>query len=144
MNDLTAHDLMSNSTAFITPDATLLDAAAKMAKINCGILPVGQKHNVQGIITDRDIVVRAIAKGLNPEREKVRDHMTPAVYSCKEGDTIRDAAAIMKRHKVGRLAVKDKQGHVTGILSFGHLLRRHATVDDIAEVIIRAKHRPAA
>lgn len=136
--------LMTPHPVLISPESTLQQAAQKMEEINCGVLPVGTEDNVEGIITDRDIVIRAIARGENPKKEKVGDYMTEKAYSCKENDTLQQAADLMRKHQVSRLIVKDANGKVSGILSFGCILRKDGNAGEIADVIQHATGRKAA
>ncbi|MBI3440879.1 MAG: CBS domain-containing protein [Proteobacteria bacterium] len=126
---------MTHSPEMISPGATLQQAAQKMEAINCGALPVGTANKLKGIITDRDIVIRALAKGRNPATEKVANYMTDRVYACTENDTLEEAAEKMHRMQVSRLVVRDKEGKVSGILSFGESLRHDADPREIAGVI---------
>lgn len=128
-------EMMTPNPEMIGPGATLQQAAKKMEAVNCGALPVGTENKLKGIITDRDIVIRAIAHGKNPATEKVGDYMSEQVYACNENDTLEDAAEKMQQHKVSRLIVKNKTGKVTGILSFGGLLRNEANPKEIASVV---------
>jgi len=145
MKALTAKALMVKSPAVISPDATLQAAAEKMKSIDCGVLPVGTRNNITGMITDRDIVIRALSKSKNPMEEKVGAHMTSKAHYCKETDTVRQAAALMKKYGVSRLLVKNGNGNsVTGILSFGRILREVDNVDEIAQAMSDMKHRKAA
>src|ERR1035437_2647557 len=96
MENMTVKDLMASNPVFIDPEATLKDAATKMSSVDCGVLPVGTKDNITGMITDRDIVIRAISKGKDPAKEKVKDYMTAKALFCKEKDTIKQAASLMK------------------------------------------------
>ncbi len=123
-------DLMECSPEMISPEATLQEAAQKMQKIDCGFLPVGTDKAPEGIITDRDIVIRAIADGKDPRTEKVRDYMTEEVCACTEDNSLEDAAKIMNENAVSRLVVKNAQGTICGVLTFGHILR---TNDNRAE-----------
>lgn len=138
MMNLTVKDLMVKNPVFADPYDTLEDAAVEMTNVNCGVLPVGNKNNVRGIITDRDIVIRAVAKGKDPAKEKVRDYMTAKAHFCNESDTIQAAADIMKKNKISRLMVKNSDGKVSGILSFGCILRENANANEIADVVIHA------
>jgi CBS domain-containing protein len=131
-------ELMTPSPVIISPSATLQQAAKKMGEVGCGVLPVGTKDKLSGIITDRDIVIRAIASGKDPAHEKVSDYMTKEVHACNEIDTLEDAAEKMHRHKVSRLIVSDKEGKTTGILSFGCILRTDATPHELASVVKHA------
>ncbi len=145
MKAMTVKDLMVKNPTVISPDATLQEAAEKMKSLDCGILPVGTKTKVTGIITDRDIVVRALSDNKDPMHEKVGDHMTGKALFCKETDSIKQAATLMKKHGVSRLLVKNGNGNsVTGILSFGRIMREVDNVDEIAQVMTGIKHRKAA
>lgn len=131
-------DVMTEKPVFIDPDSTLEEAAKVMQFINCGALPVVLHRTLQGIITDRDIVTRAVAKGLKPKNEIVADFMTPQAYACNEDDTLKDAVEKMHALKVTRLVVLNHEGDVTGILSLGALLRQSATPGDVAGIAQRA------
>ena len=128
-------ELMTPDPLLISPKATLEQAAKKMETLNCGALPVGTESHLTGMITDRDIVIRALAHGKNPMTEKVSNCMTEDVYSCNEDDSLESAAEIMHHYKVSRLVVKDSDGKVSGILSFGSILRNEADPKEIATIV---------
>jgi CBS domain-containing protein len=138
MKTIIVKDLMTPNPVLIDPDATLQEAAESMKNVDCGMLPVGVKDNLEGVITDRDIIIRALAEGKNPAQEKVRSFMTEKVFACNENDTLDAAADKMRMHKVGRLVVKDKSGKVTGVLSFGGILRKEADAMEVANVVKHA------
>lgn len=144
MKNTKVRDLMTEEPVMIAPDASLKQAAEKMKSVDCGILPVGTKDKLIGIITDRDIVIRALSGGKDPSKEKVSDYMTGKVHCCSEDDYLEDAADKMREHKVSRLVVKNRQGQATGILSFGGILRRNADADEVSNVVKHAVVRPAA
>ena len=100
--------------------------------------------SLEGIITDRDIVIRAIAEGKNPSEEEVVEYMTEETYACNEDDSIQDAADEMRKHQVSRLMVKNEDGKITGILTFGAILRKDNDSAEISEVIDRAVGGKAA
>lgn len=141
MNNLVVRDLMWSKPEMVSPSATLKEAAARMEEKGCGVLPVGDDSKVEGIITDRDIVIRAISKGKDPSREQVAAYMTPHVHFCKESDSIREAAEMMKQHNIGRLAVMGADNKLSGILSFGHILRNDAEAEEVADVVTRVAGR---
>lgn len=141
MQQLLVKDLMVKDPVFADPDDTLEDAAVEMKNVDCGALPVGNRSSVKGMITDRDIVIRAVAAGKDLAREKVRDHMTVMALFCKETDTIKQAAEIMKKNKISRLIVKNDSNKVSGILSFGCILRENANAAEVADVVISASGR---
>ena len=132
---------MTCNPVVISPDATLEEAAAKMEKVDCGIFPVGTIDNPIGMITDRDLVVRAIAKKKSPATTKVSEIMTKQVYSVPEEASIEQGADIMRKHQVNRLLVKDAKGKGIGILSLGHFIRNAepAVVGKIVEHTICKK-----
>jgi len=134
-------DLMTADPVIVEPGATLQEAAEKMKDNDCGVLPVGMDNHIKGIITDRDIVIRAIAQGKDPGAEKVSAYMTHHIFACNEEDTLSDAAQKMREHKVSRLLVRNRAGKITGILSFGGILRQHAGAADVVGVVERATSR---
>lgn len=136
-------ELMEADLELISPDATLEEAAQKMKEIGCGFLPVGNEDSPEGIITDRDIVVRAIADGKDPATEKVRDCMTDDVCSCKETDTLGDAAKVMGENRVSRLVVKDESGKMCGVLTFGRIIRSNTSSEETSSVVEKATNRAA-
>lgn len=135
MRNTKVKDLMISHPVLIDPRATLKQAAAIMAKIDCGMLPVGTADKLEGVITDRDIVTRAVSKGKDIKAEQVKNYMTAPVFACNEDDTLEDAAAKMRTHKVSRLVVRNHEGKVKGILSFGGILRKQADAEEIANIV---------
>jgi CBS domain-containing protein len=135
--------LMETDLKLINPDATLEEASIKMKQSGCGFLPVGAENTLEGIITDRDIVIRAIAEGRDPTREKVRNFMTSTVCSCKETDTLEDAAKIMSDNHVSRLVVKDDSNNICGILTFGRIIRSNDNKQETSDVVERATGKAA-
>lgn len=135
MRNMKVKDMMTSGAVIISPRATLKEAAMRMKEIDCGFLPVGTAEEVVGVITDRDIVTRAVAKGKDMVEETVSDYMTIHVFGCNENDTLEDAAAKMKTHKVSRLVVKNNKGTVKGVLSFGGILRKQADAEEISNIV---------
>ena len=141
-------ELMTSHPEMISPAATLDQAAKKMKAVKCGALPVGTENKLKGIITDRDIVIRpqganlwitvTLAEGKNPATEKVGDYMSDPVFACNEKDTLEDAAEKMQQHKVSRLVVRNHEGKVTGILSFGSILKNDANPKEVASIVKHA------
>jgi CBS domain-containing protein len=109
-------EMMTDSVELIGPDETIEDAARKMSELDVGALPVGDGDKLVGMITDRDITVRAVAKGLDPET-KIRTVMTNDVKYCFEHDEIDDIAQNMADIQVRRLPVLNQNKRLVGILS---------------------------
>jgi CBS domain-containing protein len=143
MEKMQVKELMETNLKLIDPDATLEEAAKKMKESDCGFLPVGTDSIPQGIITDRDIVVRALAEGCDPKSEKVRDFMTSDVCSCMETDTLEEAALVMGVNNVSRLVVKDGTDGICGILTFGRIIRTHNNKQEVSDVVQKATGKAA-
>ncbi|MEO8164092.1 MAG: CBS domain-containing protein [Betaproteobacteria bacterium] len=110
-------DIMMRSVETIEPDELLSEAARKMASQNIGFLPVWQEDQLVGVITDRDIVVRAVACGFDPEQTIVEEIMTSMVVSLPENSDIEDASDLMESKHVRRLVVTDENDMPVGIVS---------------------------
>lgn len=144
MQGNTVKDFMTRDPVIVSPDDSLQEASRKMKEVGCGILPVGTKDKIEGMITDRDIVIRALAEGRDPASEKVRSYMTNDVYSCTENESVQDAAAKMRECGVGRLVVMDGSGKVCGIVTFGAILRKDQDSNEVLEVVECATGRGCA
>ena len=115
-------NLMTGSIQTVAPGTSLAEAAKKMASLDIGSLPVcSEQRKLVGIITDRDITVRAVARGLDPNRTSVQDVMTREVLSCRADSGVEDACELMEREQVRRLVVTNGDGTPIGILSLGDL-----------------------
>ena len=114
-------EAMTRDVRLATPDQSICDAAKMMSECDAGILPVGENDRLVGMITDRDIAVRAVAKGLGPDTP-VRDVMsTDKVHYCFEDDDVDDVAKNMGDEKVRRLPVMDRNKRLVGIISLGDI-----------------------
>lgn len=113
-------DIMTDELAVISPDATVIEAAQLMQKHNVGAVPVCEGSNIVGLVTDRDIVVRNIAHGKDPNHTPVRDVMTTEVKSISPETNISQAAGIMATQQIRRLPVIEDD-HLVGMVSLGDL-----------------------
>src|SRR4030095_3970877 len=102
-------------------DDTLQRAAEKMRELDVGSLPVCEAGQLVGMITDRDITIRAVAKGADPAAGTVRDVMTSEVLSCFENDDVETAARIMQENQVRRILVLNEANELVGITSLGEI-----------------------
>ena len=115
-------DVMTSGVECISPDTTLREAAQKMKEFDVGLLPIcGENDRLAGMITDRDITVRAVADGLDPSMAQAHDVMTPKVIYCYEDQEVSDAAHMMEQNQIRRLVVLNRDKRLTGILSLGDL-----------------------
>jgi CBS domain-containing protein len=115
---------MTRNLEEIPPDATLKDAAQKMKSMDFGALPVCQSGQVLGILTDRDITIRAVADGCDPTQTHVRDAMTTNVVFCYDDEDVQQATELMEQKQIRRLLVLDHDKHPVGIVSLGDIATR--------------------
>lgn len=114
-------DVMTKDAEWTFATMPLDKAAERMRDLNVGSLPVCDSDRLVGIITDRDITVRAISLSLDPATTRVADVMTPVIHSCFEDQRIEEAAALMKEKQIRRLPVLDRNRRLVGIVSLGDL-----------------------
>jgi CBS domain-containing protein len=114
-------NIMTRDVAVVPIEGTLQDAAALMFAENVGILPVEEHGRILGVVTDRDIVMRAVAEGENPRKTTVRAVMTPELFYCYEDSDVGAAAAPMLAHQVRRLPVLTRDKQLVGKLSLSDL-----------------------
>jgi len=114
-------EVMTKDVEVIGPDDTLKDAAEKMRTLNVGPLPVCQGDKLMGIITDRDIVVRAVSKGLDPNNTRVSEAMTDEIECVYEDDDISMVARKMKDEQIRRILVVNRDKKLVGIVALGDL-----------------------
>ena len=131
-------DIMSHEVDVIHPNASLIQAANKMKKHNVGVLPVCDGDRLKGMVTDRDIVVRALADRRDLERTRVSEVMSKGVYYCYEDEGIKDAAEIMQHKKVRRLLVLDRNKKLVRLLSLEDLAIEHRSGDVIRKTLREA------
>jgi CBS domain-containing protein len=113
---------MSRDVTLLNPDQTICVAASLMAEIDAGALPVGENDRLVGMITDRDIVIRAVAQGRSADT-KVAAVMSREVLYCFDTDEIDEVARNMGKARVRRLPVVNRDKRLVGIVSLGDLAR---------------------
>jgi len=128
-------DIMTPNVEYVWPDDTLQEAALKMKDLDVGPLPVCDRDRIAGILTDRDITVRAIALGRDPRSTRVRDVMTPDVIACHEDEDVEVAARLMQERQVRRLLVLDRDERLVGIVSLGNLAAETGDPQRIGEIL---------
>lgn len=115
-------EVMTTDVKIADPSRTIQDAAKLMDKTDCGSLPVGEGDRLVGMITDRDIVIRAVAAGL-PADTPIRDVMTKEMKYCFENDDVEEVAENMGDIQMRRLPVLNEKKRIVGIVSIGDLAR---------------------
>ena len=113
-------DAMSTNVKLAKPGETIREVAKTMAEIDAGVLPVGDGDRLVGMITDRDIAVRAVARGLGPDTS-VREVMTAEVKYCFDDEDLDEVANNMADIKVRRLPVMNRNKRLVGIVSLGDI-----------------------
>jgi CBS domain-containing protein len=114
-------EVMTRDVEVINPNDTVREAAEKMAQLNVGPIPVCDGQTILGMITDRDIVVRVIAQGMDPGVTRVADAMTANVQYCFMDDDIDTALQLMSEKQIRRLLVLDRNKKLVGIVALGDI-----------------------
>lgn len=113
-------ECMTREVRVANPTETLQDAARAMADADAGFLPVGEHDRLVGVITDRDIAIRAVGCGRAPDT-KIRDVMSEDVRYCFEDDDVEDILDNMAEQQIRRLPVVDRDKRLVGVISIGDL-----------------------
>lgn len=114
------NECMTRDVRIVDPAETLQEAACNMADIDAGFLPVGENDRLVGIITDRDIAIRAIGTGRAPD-SKIRDVMSQEVRYCYEDEDVEDILYNMAEQQIRRLPVIDRNKRLVGVVSISDL-----------------------
>lgn len=110
-------DVMTAGPVCVTPDTPVSVVAEVMDSDNIGSVPVVENDRLTGMITDRDIVIRAIARGKDPRGMPVREIYSRDVVAVTPDDKLKDVVSIMAGQQVRRLPVVDKENHLVGVIS---------------------------
>ena len=116
-------EIMTRDVTLIDPNTTVSDAARKMRADDIGALPVGENDRLIGVVTDRDIAMRAVAEDRFPGTTSVREVMSNRVYYCFEDDNVQEAADVMAQHQVRRLPVLNRDKRLVGVVALADLGR---------------------
>lgn len=111
---------MTKNVAYVSPNNTIVETAQLMQKHNVGSIPVYDQTGVVGIVTDRDIVVRNVAHGKNPQNTKVQDVMTSMVTTVSPDTDVSEATEIMSKQQIRRLPVVENN-QIVGIVAIGDM-----------------------
>ena len=137
-------DVMSTRPRCVSPDTPVTEAAELMESEDVGSLPVLEGDELAGMITDRDIVIRAIARGKDPRGMPVREVSTRDVVAVRGDEDLSEALRLMASHQVRRLPVVDESNHLVGVLAQADVAReaREKTVGELVEEISRSPEGP--
>jgi CBS domain-containing protein len=112
------HEAMTRDVRVAGPDQPIADVARMLAELDTGVMPVGENDQLVGMITDRDIAIRAVAERKGPDTP-VREVMTPEIKFCFEDEDVVDAARTMSANQIRRLPVLSRDKRLVGIISLG-------------------------
>lgn len=127
---------MTKSPTCATPDARIEAVARMMVQCDCGAIPVVSDETGLpiGLVTDRDVVVRTIARGTNPLGQTARDCMTTPAVTVSENQDLSDVVALLERRQIRRVMVVDQTGALSGILSLADIAA-HASKRKVGELL---------
>ncbi|MDQ2078511.1 CBS domain-containing protein [Marinimicrobium sp. ABcell2] len=112
-------DIMNPNVDMVSASTTLQDAAARMAHDEMGFLLVGDTDQVKGIVTDRDIVLRALGKGRDLSTTTINDILTGKLLYCLESQNVEDVANYMSEQQVRRMPVLNEHKRLVGVITIG-------------------------
>ena len=128
-------DIMAQNVETVSPDLALKECAVKMKRRNVGVLPVVEGKKPIGVITDRDITLRAVAEGADVNKMKVREVMTREPYFVYEDQTINEACELMEKNKIRRLIVLNREGALAGVLTLNDVTVKAKETKRSAQVL---------
>jgi CBS domain-containing protein len=129
-------ELMHKGVEAVSPDTSIAVVAKTMRDKDIGAIPVTQDGQLVGMITDRDLAVRALANGQDLTQLTARNVMTTGVVSCRDSDDADHAVQLMESKHIRRLPVIDQNRRMVGIVSVGDLC--HALPADISAEVLRS------
>ena len=135
------HEVMSDSPRCVTPDTPISEAAGLMESEDIGSLPVLDGEQLAGMVTDRDIVVRAIPKGKDPRGMPVREVASRELVTVHADDDLSDALKLMASRQVRRLPVVDENNRLVGVLAQADIAA-NAKEKDVGEMIEEISKSP--
>ena len=114
-------DVMTADVSYVGPDTPILEIARKMRDADIGSTPVVEDERLVGMVTDRDIVVRAIAEGGDIRIKTARDAMSPGIFYCFADETVETVLDNMGDRQIRRLPVVNREKRLVGVVSLGDL-----------------------
>jgi len=131
-------EIMTSNVECLSPEASLKEVAREMKSLDVGFIPVCDGDRLVGTVTDRDIVIRAVAEGNDVNTCKARDVMTREVICVFDDDDVKDAAEKMRERDIRRILILDRSKRLVGVVSIGDISKVEEkvsgkTLHDIAE-----------
>jgi CBS domain-containing protein len=138
-----AREIMSKNPTCVTPDTPLVDAARLMKDENIGVVPVvesSDSRHLVGVLTDRDIAIRAVAEGRDGATTSVGHVMSTDIHTSAPDDSVNDIMALMGSEQIRRIPIVDERGDVVGIIAQADIVleandnkKAEKTVEKISE-----------
>ena len=129
--------IASENVVTVSGWALVADAAAEMVEKKISCLPVSLGHGPVGIITEKDIVKKVVAAGLDSARVRVKEIMSTPLITVLPTVSVREAAEIMLKNEIRRLIVTDEEGKLVGLVTMTDILKRVAKAEGNPSVFIR-------
>jgi len=114
-------EIMTTGVECLSPDAAIKELANQMKTLDVGFIPICENDRLVGTVTDRDIVIRAVALGRDVNTTKARDTMTQEVVYCFEDDDVKDVADKMRQKDIRRMLILNKDKRLVGVVSLGDI-----------------------
>jgi len=131
-----SRELMHEGIEMMPPETPLAKLAQKMRDMDIGAIPVGTKDSIKGIVTDRDITIRAVANGKDIGKLTAADVMTKGAVCCRDDEKVSDVLDMMEKRKIRRIPVMDEDQRLVGMISLGDI--SHAVSGRMTAEIMRA------
>ena len=128
-------EIMTRNVEAISADASLLEVADRMARLDIGFLPVIDSKRVVGAVTDRDLVVRGLAEMRDPKATTVNEVMTRDLKTVSADEDVERAARMMEEEQIRRLVVTDDDGGCVGVITLGDLSQKLPDLERCGEVL---------
>lgn len=134
-------DIMTKDVQCVSPSDSIQKAAQVMQSVNCGCVPVCESKKVTGVVTDRDIVLKCVAKGQTTGQ--VSDCMSNQVITATPDTDVHEAADMMSQHQIRRLPVCDAQGQLVGICAIGDVATIDIHINEAGDALSRISQTTA-
>jgi len=135
--DMKVNEIMTSDFEKIASTSSLCEAAQRMKLSNIGFLPVQEGDKLIGLLTDRDLVIRGLAEGLDPRSTPVKEIISSDIVYCYEDESVEDAARLMGDNQVRRLIVVDHRQTPVGIVSIGDIAVKSGQEQLAGEILER-------
>jgi len=136
-------EVMTEGIDAIDPSESVQAAATRMAELDVGAVLVGSDEALEGVLTDRDIILRVVVEGRGPADVTVREVMSPTLYSCQEDDSVEDVLGEMRERQIRRMPVLGAEGKPVGVVTLSDLARAFSGPEQMQEALrdISEPHR---